>query len=291
MKGVSIKVTNNDLVIKEEDRIAKLYVIFKDKKYGTKYIIYTENNGNILYFGLPLVSDKKLVIMKFKEEKDTELVKQFLWSYLNNGDITNFEVFEIPEIDKLQIIDANSLEVKDEYIDKLNDIFFKKEEIKYENKPKKKLSLIPLLVLLVIGIIGFVGYVYYQNNTEMILELIYGKNIYLECKKSYNNKELDTTVNENIFLTFSNSQVLKKHEREINYKFKDNSSYYDFKESSDKGNYIKEKGLESYNDEELVYKIYINYDLRNNYTLPSDYDELLLYYKTIDYNCNLTEKK
>ena len=36
MKGVSIKVTNNDLVIKEEDRIAKLYVIFKDKKYGTK---------------------------------------------------------------------------------------------------------------------------------------------------------------------------------------------------------------------------------------------------------------
>ena len=291
MKGVSIKVTNNDLVIKEEDRIAKLYVIFKDKKYGTKYIIYTENNGNILYFGSPLVSDKKLVIMKFKEEKDTELVKQFLWSYLNNGDITNFEVFEIPEIDKLQIIDANSLEVKDEYINKLNDIFFKKEEIKDENKPKKKLSLIPLLVLLVIGIIGFVGYVYYQNNTERILELIYGKNIYLECKKSYSNKELDTTVNENIFLTFSNSQVLKKHEREINYKFKDNSSYYDFKESSDKGNYIKEKGLESYNDEGLVYKIYINYDLRNDYTLPSDYDELLLYYKTIDYNCNLTEKK
>ena len=40
-----------------------------------------------------------------------------------------------------------------------------------------------------------------------------------------------------------------------------------------------------------MYKIYINYDLKNNYTLPSDYDELLLYYKTIDYNCNLTEKK
>ena len=63
-------------------------------------------------------------------------------------------------------------------LDKLNDIFFKKEEIKDENKPKKKLSLIPLLVLLVISIIGFVGYVYYQNNTELILELIYGKNIY-----------------------------------------------------------------------------------------------------------------
>ena len=35
MKGLEILVTNSDLVLKQEERLIKLFVMFKDNKYGT----------------------------------------------------------------------------------------------------------------------------------------------------------------------------------------------------------------------------------------------------------------
>ena len=64
MKGLEISVTNSDLVIKQEERIVKLFVIFKDKKYGTKYVIFTDINNKELFYGNPLVNNKKMVIIQ-----------------------------------------------------------------------------------------------------------------------------------------------------------------------------------------------------------------------------------
>jgi len=50
MKGLEISVTNSDLVLKQEERLVKLFVMFKDKKYGTKYVIFTDNENKNLYY-------------------------------------------------------------------------------------------------------------------------------------------------------------------------------------------------------------------------------------------------
>lgn len=289
MKGLEISVTNSDLVLKQEERLVKLYIIFKDKKYGTKYIIFTDNINKELCYGSPLINSNKMIIMKFKDIKDEEMVKEFVWNYLNDKSTSNFEMIEIPKIDKLEIIDNNTLEVKEEYIDKLNDIFFKKEEIseqKEEIKEEKKKSAGPILFVLGLILAAIAGFIYLKNNPE----LIYGKDIYVECKINYEIEELDSYANEIVTLTFSNSQVLKKHEKEITYLFNDNDKYYEFKEKNLNYQYIKETGTEKFIDEELTYKLFVDYDLKKNYTLPKDYDELYDYYKNNNYSCNNIEK-
>lgn len=288
MKGLEISVTNSDLVIKHEERIIKLFVIFKDKKYGTKYVLFTDKLNSHLYFGSPLVNDNKMVIMKFKNNKDEELVKEFTWNYLNDKDISNFEVIEIPKIEKLEIIDNNILEIKEEYIEKLNEMFFKSnEEIKKEEVIKEKNSKKGYILFIFIIIISLVvGILYLKNNKE----LIYGKNIYVMCERNYNINDLDAKSNEIVTLTFSNSQKLKKHEKEIKYSFNDSDIYYEFKEKNLSYQYITDSGEEKYNDDNLEYIMYIEYDLKENNEIPTDYDSLFEYYNKNNFICNNIEK-
>ena len=290
MKGLEISVTNSDLVIKQEERLVRLFVMFKDKNYGTKYIVFADKDGKELYYGSPLINGTKMVIMKFKNIKDEEVVKEFVWNYLNGESISKFELIELTQIEKLEIIDNNKLDAKDEYIDKLNDIFFKKEEVIYEDandvKIIKKKNNGPILFTLILILIAVVGFIYLKNNPE----LIYGKDIYVQCKIDYIVSEVDANVNEVVTLTFNNSQILKKHEKDVTYSFNDNDKYYEFKEKNLNYVYLNEEGLEKFSDEELSYILFVDYDLTKDYVLPKDYDELYDYYKNNNYSCNNIEK-
>lgn len=290
MKGLEISVANNDLVIKQEERLVKLFVMFKDIKYGTKYVIFTDNDGKKLYYGSPLINANKMVIMKFKDIKDAEMVKEFVWNYLNDKSVSGFEIIEVPKIEKLEIIDNNELDVKEEYIKILNDIFFKKEEVVIENndniKVKEKNNKGPILFMVIVFIAFIAGFLYLSNNSE----LIFGKEIFVECRKNYNISELDATSNEVITLTFNNSQVLKKHDKNIIFKFNNNDKYFEFKEKNWSYKYLNESGTEKYLDDELSYSLFIDYDLNKNYILPKGYDELYDYYKDNGYSCSNIEK-
>lgn len=291
MKGLEISVTNSDLVIKQEERLIKLFVIFKDNNYGTKYIVFADKDKKELYYGSPLVNGTKMVIMKFKDIKDEEKIKEFIWDYLNGESNTSkFDIIEVPKIEKLEIIDHNKLDVKDEYINKLDDIFFKREpvidDVSNEVVVVKKQNNGPILFILILILIAVVGFIYLKNNPE----LIFGKDIYVQCKINYIESEVDANVNETVTLTFNNSQVLKKHEKEITYSFNDNDKYYEFKEKNLNYIYLKEEGLEKFSDEELNYKLFIDYNLNRDYILPKDYDELYDYYKNNNYSCNNIEK-
>ena len=215
---------------------------------------------------------------------------EFVWKYLNKESISNFEIIEIPELDKLEIIDNNTLDVKEEYIETLIEIFIKGkeivEEIPKEMKKTKKKSKLPLLITLIFigGIVG--GIIYLRNNPE----LIYGKNIYVECKKKYEISELTVNSSELVTLTFNNSQILTKHEKVITYIFDDSDNYYDFKERNLQYQYLNDSGLENFDESTLNYQLYVDYDLGKIYTLPRDYDELYDYYKNNGYSCNNIEK-
>ena len=293
MKGLEILVTNSDLVLKQEEYLVKLFVMFKDNKYGTKYVIFTDNNGKELFFGNPLVNGNKMVIMKFKAIKDAEIVKEYVWKILHGESTSNFETIEIPKIEKLEIIDNNTLDVKEEYIQKLMDTYFKQEDFieekavlgEVKSKPKGK-KRGPLLFTFVILLLGVFGFLYLRNNPD----LIYGKNIYVQCKKNYDEKNFNANVIEDITLTFSNSQKLKKHEKNLIYVFNDSDEYFNFKEKKLQDKYISESGEDFFVDEELSYKLFVNYNLGSDYNLPSGYDELFDYYNKLNYSCSVVEK-
>lgn len=288
MKGLEISTTNSDLIVKHEEVRYRLFVMFKDIKYGTKYIIFTDMEGDKLYFGSPLVNQEKLVIMKFKDIRDQDNVKEFTWKYLNNEGTSNYEIIEIPNITKLEVIDYNTLDVKKEFIDKLNDIFFKEEEVEIkkeeivENKKNNKFSLVFIIIFIIFLILG--GYYLYNNK-----ELIYGKNIYVSCTKKYNVDDIKVNASEVVELTFSNSKVLKSHTKEIDYVFIDSDIYYNFKEKNLEYKYFKEEGSKKYIDEEKKFLLFINYDINDN-TIPNGYDEIFTYYTNLNYNCGLVSE-
>lgn len=288
MKGLEISVTNSDLVVKHEEKVLRLFVIFKDKKYGTKYIIFTDINGEELFFGSPLVNDKKLIIMKFKNIKDEEVVKEFVWKHLNNQELSNFELIEIPNILKLEVIDYNVLDVKKEVILNLSDIYFKKEEefkkMQEEVKVKKNSKGSSFVIILFFLVLLAGGYYLYNNQ-----ELIYGKNIYVRCEKKYNREEVNAIGNEIVNLTFNNSKILKSHTKKITYTFNDNDIYYNFKEKNMEYKYFNEEGSKKYIDEELKFVLDISYDLNSN-SIPNNYDDLFTYYNNLSYNCSLVGK-
>lgn len=291
MKGQEILVTNSDLVVKQEEKYVKLFVIFKDKKYGTKYVIFTDNDNKVLYYGSPLVNGNKMVIMKFKDIKDAENVKEFVWNYLNKESISNFDLIEIPKLDKLELIDCNTLEVKEEYVTKLIDIFFKKEEVitheeEKEIKEKKKSKKGPVIFILILLLVGLGAFLYLRNNKE----LIYGKNIYVRCNNNYKESEIDANVSVVVDLTFNNSRLLKEHTKEYSLVFNDNDIYYDFKEKNLQYTYIEEEGVGKFINDELTYKLFVTYNLNKNYNLPKGYDELFTYYQNNGYNCGLIQR-
>lgn len=291
MKGQEILVTNSDLVVKQEEKYVKLFVIFKDKKYGTKYVIFTDNDGKELYYGSPLVNNNKMVIMKFRDIKDAENVKEFVWNYINGESISNFDLIEIPRLDKLELIDHNTLDVKEEYIIKLIDIFFKKEEVitnevENEMKEAKKSKKGPIIFLLVLLLAGLGAFIYLRNNRE----LIYGKNIYVQCNRNFKEVDLGADVSVVVDLTFSNSRVLKEHKKEYSYVFNDNDIYYDFKEKDLQYKYLQDEGASKFSDEELTYKLFVQYNLNKDYKLSKDYDELFSYYQDNGYNCGLIQR-
>jgi len=289
MKGLEITITNNNLSLKQQEQLIKLFIIFKDIKYGTKYIIYTDKNKKQIYYGSPLINEKKLVIMKFKDTKSEELVKQFLWNYLNNEDISNFELIEIPKIEKVDIIDNNVLDVKEEYIERLDEIFFKEEELPQEVKKEiiKNKKRGPIIFVVAIMLILSVTIIYLMNNPELIT----GKEIYVVCKNNYSEEEIEANITETIDLTFNNFEKLKEQKKEIIYTFKDNDKYYEFKEKELNALYITEKGIETFDDENLTYKIIIEYKINKDYKLSKEYNELYDYYKNINYTCNNIEKQ
>lgn len=284
MKGIEITVTNTKLQLKEEQRKVKLFVIFKDLKYGTKYILFADNINKELFYGYPVINEEKMVIMKFKEQKHEELIKEFLWDHLNNINKSNYELIEVPKMNKIEIIDNNILNIKEEYIEKLNDIYFKKEELE-EQQEHKKIKKGPIIFTIFIILIIVLGVLYLKNNKELLKR----PDKYLQCKTIYNIDEIQVNVEEIINLTFVSSNNIKQHKKEIIYKFNDNDKYYEFKEKDLSYKYTNLEGKEQYNDEELTYKLIVEYNINNN-ELPKTYDEIYKYYQNNNYSCNDIEK-
>ncbi len=227
------------------------------------YIEYLPNSGDFL-----VKSNNKVGIISAKRETKIQIL-----------------------YDSLELIDSNTLDVKEEYITKLIDIFFKKEEVvthevEKEIKEKKKSKKGPIIFALILLLIGLGAFIYLRNNKE----LIYGKNIYVRCDKVYTEEEIDANIRVVVDLTFNNSSILKEHLKEYTFKFNDSDIYYDFKEKNLQYTYISDSGEGKFIDEEITYKLFVTYNLIKDYDLPRGYDELFTYYQNDGYNCSLIEK-
>ena len=103
MIGKQIRLNDYKFTYGRETIYLNVYGAFKNKKNGNKYVIYSYDN-NRLYFGSLFIRNKEIIVMIPKED-ESEIVKKFTYSILDNKLSDDFEVISLDDIDSIQIID------------------------------------------------------------------------------------------------------------------------------------------------------------------------------------------
>ena len=137
---------------------------------GNEYIIYCyvgEYANNVLYCGSVHFKDNSLVVFSIKKENE-KIVLDFINRLLSNSYSSMYQILDIRNMLKLEIVSSNSLEMDHTVIEKLDVLSIpnKKEEELVKEREKKPIFLYVLLVLL---IILFLGALYFYFNMPICL--------------------------------------------------------------------------------------------------------------------------
>lgn len=279
MIGKQIRLNDYKFTYGRETIYLNVYGAFKNKKNGNKYVIYSYDN-NRLYFGSLFIRNKEIIVMIPKED-ESEIVKKFTYSILDNKLSDDFEVISLDDIDSIQIIDETLCDFNVD-MSKLYDITIPKPKVeKEEIKPNKKISIASIFfVLLFVVIILF----FFVNP-----EVIFGKNKEYSCTKSYLHDELPASVNEEVVLVFNGKDNINSIDVKTDYVFSDAQYYKDFKDKSYFYDYFKEGDTYKFEDTTYTYRLFSKIDTNEDYFMPSKLDDLVSYYKNNGYECKVVE--
>lgn len=279
MIGKQIRLNDYKFTYGRETIYLNVYGAFKNKKNGNKYVIYSYDNSR-LYFGSLFIRNKEIIVMIPKED-ESEIVKKFTYSILDNKLSDDFEVISLDDIDSIQIIDETLCDFNVD-MSKLYDITIPKPKVeKEEIKPNKKISIASIFfVLLFVVIILF----FFVNP-----EVIFGKNKEYSCTKSYLHDELPASVNEEVVLVFNGKDNINSIDVKTDYVFSDAQYYKDFKDKSYFYNYFKEGDTYKFEDTTYTYRLFSKIDTNEDYFMPSKLDDLVSYYRNNGYECKVVE--
>ena len=286
MNGKQIKVTEYNLTFGSSARIVNILGLFKYKKNNNLYVLYSDlyNKYNIIYYGNSHIKETTILSMESKNKEDEEIIKEYIYKITNNENLDDYEEISLDKIEGIEIISSNKIEIKKEILDSLIDKKIPKEE-EINNKPKTKKKkkgkgIIILLFLIIIGVGGYFIYNNIINKEEVIKQMI--------CITKYNHDVLEATVNEELVLNFDINDVLEKKEITKEYKFNNETEYYNFINTGNYYKYMPEDTTEGgwdKDDSNYTYKTIEVERIKVDYKEPTNYEEVLSYYKNKNYNC------
>lgn len=284
--GKEIKVIENELTFGTNARLVNVFSVFKYKKNNSIYIIYSDvgTNYNIIYYGASHVKNNSVLCMSPKPE-DTEIIKEYIFKQTTKESLDNFEEIPLDDITGLEIINSARLEIKPEVLKTLTELLIpKKEESTTKEVKKKKGSSKALLLLIIIAAIAGGGYYYYINmpKEEAVTKTI-------TCTKTSPSKELNATEEQNSVYYFNNEDTLETIETTTAYKFNDKTDYENFIYNGTMYKYMptddSQGGYKQDNDNN-TFTIILKETVDDNYRKPTNYEEVLSYYKRYGYKCD-----
>ena len=289
MNGKEMKVIEYNLTYGSSARLVNVLGCFRYKANDNLYVVYSDvvNSYNIIYYGSSHIKDKSILSMECKNEKDEEIIKEYIYKVTNKEDLSNFEIISLDNIDGIEIISSNKLEIKKDILDKLVELTIPKKEIPEEEKKvvskKKKSSKTLILLPLLIVILGVGLYIYLTPKSENTSD----KNI--TCTKQYQHDVLPATINEEQKFNFNNNDILESVDISETYTFNTEEDYLDF---INEGTYYKympateTEGGWNKDDEKHIFTIYKKERITTGYKKPTEYEEVLSYYKLENYSCS-----
>lgn len=289
MNGKEMKVIEYNLTYGSSARLVNVLGCFKYKANDNLYVVYSDivNSYNIIYYGSSHIKDKSILSMQCKNEKDEEIIKEYIYKVTNKEDLSNFEIISLDNIDGIEIISSNKLEIKKDILDKLVELTIPKKEIPAAetkvNTNKKKNSKLILLLPLLILILGVGLYIYLTPKSENTSD----KKI--TCTKQYQHDVLPATINEEQNFNFNSNDTLESIDVSETYTFNSEEDYLDFINEGTYYKYMPENDTEggwNKDDEQHIFTIYKKERITTGYKKPTEYEEVLSYYKLENYSCS-----
>ena len=280
--GKIIKVNDYKFEYGKETSYAFVYGAFKYLPTGNKYVVYSVDDGNKLFYGGLFVRGNEIVVMIGKEENVSSIVEEFINNLLEDKKDNDFSIINLDKIETIQIIDSCTYEkevdinlLKDKTIPKPK-VTIEKEEVKTKKSPIVVIGL--LLTFILIGVFFFFN-----------PDVITGKKIHYLCNIEYSHNKLPALVTEDIDLVFNSDNEIISINISSDYKFSDESYYKEFRDKNYFYQYFSDIDSYKFDDDNLVFRAFSSINTKEDYFMPKVIDELLLYYKNKGYNCSKIE--
>jgi len=221
--GKRIKVNDFQVQVGRDDHMLNVYAVFKEEKRGDLFVIYTDNydeNKNKLHYGSVHMKPDTLVVIDVRGKE--EVIKEFTWKLLNDREQEGFNIIDIKEFERVEIVSSNELIVKSEVISKLADKTIQEEEKKEEVVVKEKKS--SRILFRGFGLALCVVIAFCIVNKDMIT----GKNIKYDCKNVYLDQEIGTNREDIEYLAFDFNNNLTMRTITTKIIFDDEVKYQDY---------------------------------------------------------------
>jgi len=284
--GKRVKLTDYTMEYGKKEKFTNILCFFKSPSDNNLYVIVVEDSNipyGIIQYGSAHIKGNSLILIGSKNPNQ-EAVKELIYKIYNNEDLTNYEIKSLDEVEAIEIISPNKLEVKKEVVENIMERVMpkpKEEELK-ERPRKKKKSILPLLLILVV--IGLVGYFMFFRNSNDDEEKIVKS---IMCTKSYSSNELEALVIEDNTYNFNISDSLEFINKSTTYKFYEEAEYLDFINKGLYYSYIDlDNGGFTLDNDSYSLIVIEKEETETDYFLPTEYEEVLSYYKNQGYSCS-----
>lgn len=276
MNGKIIKLNDYKLTYGEGNVYINVFGAFKYK--GSKYIVYSYDNTK-LYWGSLFIRNNESVVMTSKGD-DEEIIKNFVFSIIDEKKDENYETISLKDINNIQIIDEHLCNFKVDIL-KLNDLTIPKEKVvTTDTNTKKGFSYMTLFFIIFLLVV--VAFFFF--NPEILL----GKNSTYKCIRKYTHDKLPASVNETVTLVFDSKGKIVSINTKSDFVFTDTTYYNNFRDNSYFYQYFKDGDTYKFDDDKYTYRLFSSTDVKNDYFGPTTKDELLEQYKNDNYSCGPT---
>jgi len=289
MNGKKLKVTEYNLTFGSTDRYVNVFGFFKYKKNGNLYIVYTDidTKYELVYYGISHQKNNNLLSMSCKEEEQ-EIIKEYIYKVANQLPLDDFIVFTLEDITGIEIISSNKLEVKLDIIRKLEELTIENEQKKLEEqkttneskKSKKGIKTILTLLIIVLFIGGGYFFLTATINSNKIVKTI-------NCTITTNDNKINAILEQSNTYNFTNNNKLQYVEGINLYTFNEQVDYEAFINNGTVFDYMPESA-KSYtpNNDNFTIKYETRREIDSSYQEPTEYEELITYYKNRGYVCS-----
>lgn len=284
--GKKVRLNDYNFTYGKKEVELNIMCFFKYTKDNNLYAVCCEDSNipyGIMNYGTAHLKGNSLIIIGCKEPLP-EMIKELLFKIYNQESLEGFEIRDLSSIEMIELVSPNKFELKKEVLEGVVAKTIPKPVVVETTtiQPKKNKKTVPLILILLIMVGGIFGFLFLNsdNDEDNTVRSIM-------CKKEYNGVDIEAVVIEDNTYNFNGNDILEYINKSTTYKFYSEDDYLDFVNKGLYYSYIpSDNGGFTLDDENFSLIIIEKEEIVGDYFLPTEYEEVLSYYKNNQYVCS-----